>query len=118
MQDRVYIITFLNVDKTFEQVNHYIVTSPLVKAYWNYIPLVYCIKSAETAATLRDHFRHVFSGGNFMIAEINPQNIDGILPGSAWGWFYEDLPQSNPHLRYNPQPDQALIDAILRRPKP
>jgi hypothetical protein len=36
-----------------------------------------------------------------MIAEINEQNINGILPQEAWSWFYMDhhekheLPQSD-----------------------
>jgi hypothetical protein len=25
-----------------------------------------------------------------MIAEINPTNINGILPQEAWSWFYMD----------------------------
>jgi hypothetical protein len=31
-----------------------------------------------------------------MIAEINPGNINGILPEEAWSWFYMDHHEKQP----------------------
>ncbi len=56
-------------------------------AYWNYIPLVYCIKSYLSAAELAIKLQPYFPQP-FMIAEINPGNLNGILPEEAWSWFY------------------------------
>jgi hypothetical protein len=86
---KTYIINYYA-----EGVNHwallrYLHDSRDIVAYWNYIPLVFCIKSyllaEELALKLRPYFPQPF-----MIAEINPFNMNGILPQEAWTWFYMD----------------------------
>jgi hypothetical protein len=59
-------------------------------AYWNYIPLVYFVKSYQAISILRDKFRDILGARNFLIAEISPFQMDGLLPRAAWDWFYHD----------------------------
>jgi hypothetical protein len=87
---KTYIITF--VAKDMNQVlalTQYLHDSREIIAYWNYIPLVYCVKSFLSAAVLREHLRP-FLLNSYMIAEINHENLDGLLPKEAWSWFYMD----------------------------
>jgi hypothetical protein len=84
---KIYIIVF-----TADQVNlaalvQYLHDSVDVAAYWNYIPLVFCIKSNLGADALLDKLTPFFPSNNFMIAEINDSNTQGILPEGAWDWF-------------------------------
>jgi hypothetical protein len=34
-----------------------------------------------------------------MIAEINPGNLNGILPEEAWSWFYMDITKNDTKLQ-------------------
>jgi len=68
--------------------NQYFFDSSDIIAFWNYVPLVYCVKSRLTATALTLKLRPFFPLGTFFVAEINPRNIDGSLPPPAWEWFY------------------------------
>jgi hypothetical protein len=70
--------------------NRYLHDSRDIIAYWNYIPLVYCVKSYLSATELGAKLQPFFPFGSFMIAEINAHNMNGILPQEAWSWFYMD----------------------------
>jgi hypothetical protein len=97
---KTYIINFYAGHVNLWQLTRYLHDSRDIVAYWNYIPLVYCIKSYLSAAELAIKLQPYFPQP-FMIAEINEQNINGILPQEAWSWFYMDhhekheLPQSD-----------------------
>jgi len=95
MNDRpkTYIINFYAADVNLATLTRYLHDSRDIIAYWNYIPLVYCIKSSadELAVRLQHYFPHPF-----MIAEINPGNLNGILPKEAWSWFYMDHHEKQP----------------------
>jgi hypothetical protein len=71
----------------------YLHDSADIVAYWNYIPLVYCIKSRLTATELTYKLRPFLPQG-YMVAEINPQNLNGVLP-PAWDWFYLNHHEKN-----------------------
>jgi hypothetical protein len=88
---KTYIINFLaaHVEVNLWQLTRYLHDSRDIIAYWNYIPLVYCIKSYLSADELTIKLKPFFPS-SFMIAEINPDNINGILPKEAWTWFYMD----------------------------
>jgi hypothetical protein len=86
---KTYIINFYATDVNLWQLARYLHDSRDIVAYWNYIPLVYCIKSYLSAAELAAKLRPFFPAP-FMIAEINPDNINGVLPQEAWTWFYLD----------------------------
>jgi hypothetical protein len=90
---KTYIINFLAGGlpsmNLLWQPTRYLHDSRDIIAYWNYIPLVYCIKSYLSAEELTVKLRPFFPN-SFMIAEINPGNINGILPKEAWTWFYMD----------------------------
>ena len=82
-----YIINFYAADVNLATLTRYLHDSREIIAYWNYIPLVYCIKSYLSAEELVVRL-HPFFPHPFMIAEINSGNINGILPQEAWSWFY------------------------------
>jgi hypothetical protein len=91
---KTYIINFVATDAADVKVNlwqltRYLHDSRDIIAYWNYIPLVYCIKSYLSADELTVKLRPFFPN-SYMIAEIDPGNINGILPKEAWTWFYMD----------------------------
>jgi hypothetical protein len=84
-----YIINFFAEGVNIWTLTQYLHENREIIAYWNYIPLVFCVKtyltSAELTARLQPYFPHPF-----MIAEINEHNINGRLPQEAWQWFYMD----------------------------
>jgi hypothetical protein len=82
-----YIINFYAADVNLWTLTRYLHDSRDIIAYWNYIPLVYCIKSYLSAEELANKL-YAYFPHPFMIAEINPGNINGVLPQEAWSWFY------------------------------
>ena len=106
----------------------YLYDSVDIVAFWNYIPLVYCVKSHLSATELANKLRSFFPQpvqwplGSFMIAEINVRNLNGVLPKEAWGWFY--LPHHEktrpPYTQYGLGGLGGLVglEAILGLPKP
>lgn len=107
---RVYII-----NGTFAQVNipafaQYLYDSADIIAYWNYIPLVYCVKSRLTATELAQKLMSFFYPAHFLIGEVNAQNLNGILPPDAWQWFYLEHHEK---IRA-PQPTPALQLGFLK----
>jgi hypothetical protein len=90
---KTYIITFglfdtdNKVSTAVEGIRNYLVSSNDILGYWNYIPLVYCVKTKLSSSELRVAFS-MLTSVNLMIAEINPNNVDGHLPQAAWDWFY------------------------------
>jgi hypothetical protein len=87
---RIYMITFFVDPQTnLPTLHQYLTDSVDVLGYWNYIPLVYCVKTRLDATQLSTKFAPFFPSG-FMIAEINPNNLNGrLVPEEAWKWFYE-----------------------------
>ena len=68
--------------------HQYIMNSKDLIAYWNYIPLVYIVKSYNSLPELRDKFKSILGKHQFLIAEISGAHLDGFLPKAAWDWFY------------------------------
>jgi hypothetical protein len=71
-------------------IDQYLFASSEIIAFWNYVPLVYCAKSRLSAVELARNLLPFFPHGLFLVAEINPRNLDGMLPRAAWDWFYLD----------------------------
>jgi hypothetical protein len=86
---KAYCINFWVDGVNLNALQQYLHDSADVVAYWNYIPLVYCIKSRLSATELTRKLHPFFPGG-YMVAEINPRNLDGVLSPEAWTWFYLD----------------------------
>jgi hypothetical protein len=86
---RTYIINFIVQGVDLGALTRYLHENREIIAYWNYLPLVYCVKSYLSANELADRLRP-YLPHLFIIAEINPQNVNGILPQDAWSWFYMD----------------------------
>lgn len=87
MSARIYIVNFLVNSANLFDFEHFLRTSSMINGYWNYIPLSYCIKSYYDATGLSQQMGRFFPGGNFLVAEVNPVNMNGILPSTAWDWF-------------------------------
>ena len=100
---KTYIINFYAADVNLWQLTRYLHDSRDIVAYWNYIPLVYCIKSYLSAEELASKLMPFFPRP-FMIAEINPGNINGILPEEAWTWFYMDHHEKRHEIPGGPYP--------------
>lgn len=90
MDVKTYMIVFYNTNVNVVYLNQYIMNSPYVLSYWNYLPLIYCIKSRANVNDLRIHFEPMLGLQNFLIAEIKPNNISGRLPPAAWPWFQQN----------------------------
>jgi hypothetical protein len=85
----VYILNFWAEGVNLLALHQYLHDSVDVIAYWNYIPLVYCIKSRLTSTELSKKLLPFLPHG-FIVAEINIWNLNGIIPPEAWHWFYLD----------------------------
>src|SRR5947208_1909349 len=94
---KTYLINFYAPDVNLWALTRYLHDSRDIIAYWNYIPLVYCIKSYLSAQELANKLRPYFPS-SFVIAEINPGNLNGFLPHEAWSWFYMDHHEKRPEI--------------------
>jgi hypothetical protein len=99
---RTYILTFNFTGQNFNfaGLHQYITDSKDLAAYWNYIPFVYMIKSRLLANELFQKFHAVMDDAQFVVAEINPQNIQGWVPQPAWDWIYADHDQQQRPLSF------------------
>ncbi|MES0091177.1 hypothetical protein [Mesorhizobium sp. M0030] len=70
-----------------EGFNLYLRNSQEIAAYWNYIPLLYMVKTKLPARELAIRFRP-FLGSRFVVGRIDKQDVDGLLPSAAWDWIY------------------------------
>jgi hypothetical protein len=84
-----YIINFFAPSVDLWALTQYLHENKEIIAYWNYIPLVFCVKTYLTSTDLTARLQPYFPQP-FMIAEINEGNINGRLPQEAWQWFYTE----------------------------
>lgn len=118
---KVYCITFYAQGVNLASFTQYLYDSTDIIAFWNYIPLVYCVKSRLSATDLTRKLLSFLTpawgvvpmGGHFMVAEINVHNINGILPRDAWDWFY--LPH---HEKGRAPTSLGLLAGLSVLPKP
>jgi hypothetical protein len=85
---KVYCINFYAQGVNLWAFTRYLYDSQDIIAFWNYIPLVYCVKSRLSATELTAKLQPFFLPNRFMITEINVHNINGVLSKDAWDWFY------------------------------
>ena len=86
----IYLITFFhpNGGQIAFAVNQYLLDSVDILGFWNYIPLVYGVKTKLNAAELTQKLASIMQGGHFLVTRIDPYDINGRLPPPAWSWFY------------------------------
>jgi hypothetical protein len=85
---RVYIVTGFQGDGGWiPALNRYLHDIPDVIAYWNYVPHVFCVKTKLSVESFAKNLEPFFPQNNLFIAEINPMNLNGMLPPAAWEWF-------------------------------
>lgn len=108
-----YIITTQANSVQNMQLQDLVRTDPHIKAYWNYIQSVYCVKTSLSSKELRQKIDFIFPLGGFLIAELNPSNIDGRLPEKAWMWFQEQSDLES--MRYSNNDYNTLIEG--QRPR-
>jgi hypothetical protein len=65
----------------------YIVDSVDVLSFWNHLPSLYLIKTKVDLNTITYKLTPFYLGKFFIVMEINPGNVNGILPMPAWEWF-------------------------------
>ena len=94
MDIRTYILTFNVAGARMPDLQYFIQHDPAILAYWNHIPLVYCVKTTLGSAQLRDKVDPFFPQGGFFIGELKSDNLDGRLSEDAWKWFYAPPPLS------------------------
>jgi hypothetical protein len=87
---KIYMVCFtVDANTNLPVLHQYLTDSIDVLGYWNYVPLIYCVKTRLTATALSLKLAPFFSSG-YVVAEINPQNLNGrLVPKAAWEWFYE-----------------------------
>lgn len=88
---RVYSITFYVQNWTenrFRSFEYFLRSHPAILGYWNYIPLVYLVKSRYNASQLAQFVKPYFGDGHFLVVQVDPTNVDGWLPQPAWEWFW------------------------------
>lgn len=111
MLPKTYGLNFVGV-ADLHKLEAFVKNDPRVLAYWNYLPLVYCMKSFATAAELAEALLPLFPNGQFLVFEVNPTNMNGRLPKAAWEWFYSQAPSSNAMADYRKgafaSPDNAM----------
>jgi hypothetical protein len=111
---KTYIITFMAPNVNLAAFHQYLNDSVEILAYWNYIPLVYCVKSRLDATSLRDRLRP-FLPESMFVAEIDRTNMNGYMANTAvWDWFWADAPERKPSLPAN----LLSFYASLALPKP
>jgi hypothetical protein len=90
MGPRTYLLVYdtsKNPD-VLHALHRYIMDSKDFVGYWNYIPFVYVVKTYEALPVLREKFSFIFRNSGFLLAEIFPHSVDGLLPREAWDWFW------------------------------
>jgi hypothetical protein len=89
-QLKTYILVFKQKGVNLAALVQYLHDSVDIAGYWNYIPLVFCVKSHLSADSLQVKLDPFFPSKTYFIGEINYPNVDGMLPESAWEWFKLD----------------------------
>lgn len=82
------VVNFEGDTDLLTSLHRYIMDSKDVVAYWNYIPLVYIVKSYESLFMLRNKLCEILRKKPFLITQIQPSQADGLLPKEAWEWFH------------------------------
>jgi hypothetical protein len=86
---KVYSINFVAMGVNLAYFENFLRYDPAILGFWNYIPLVYLVKTnIGSANELATRVRNYLGGNHCLVAEINPYNVDGWLPKPAWDWFY------------------------------
>lgn len=115
---KTYCLTFGVQDVNISAVVRYLYDSNDVIAFWNYVPLVYCIKSRLTSSELALKLQPFFPRGTFFVAEVNVYNVDGSIAQCCVGVVLlgpspEDAPKSRCHIAQpnsGPWPNRNGID--------
>lgn len=103
----------------YSQVNlpafsRYIIDCVDFLTYWNNLPLLFIVKTKLNVREVTLKCQPFFVSGHFLVAEINPLAVDGVLPMAAWQWFTTPAP---PQKRPTQNFDVAALLA-LNPPKP
>jgi hypothetical protein len=98
---KIYTVNFFAQRVNLPALHMYLNDSVDILGYWNYIPLVYCLKSRLNATELCIRLRP-FLPDPMIVAEINPTNLNGFMfDPNFWHWFYEPAPDKKPSLPPN-----------------
>lgn len=86
---KVYIINFFAQNVNLATLHQYLSDSADILGFWNYIPLVYCVKTRLNSHDLSNKLAPFFPSG-FVVAELDIRNLNGrLMSPDAWAWFYQ-----------------------------
>jgi hypothetical protein len=101
---KVYSINFFGQNVNLAALHQYLSDSADILGFWNYIPLVYCVKARLSATDLSAKLVPFFPLG-FIVAEIDVKNLNGrLIATDAWNWFYEPAREKLSPFALPPQP--------------
>src|SRR5262249_9789106 len=72
---------------TDEAIYNYVRDAAHIKAWWNYIPGVFILRTARPLQQLQSDFYPFFAGKKFLLISVNPFQTAGWLTRSAWDWL-------------------------------
>jgi len=109
---KIYILVFTNSKAiNLAALVQYLHDSVDIAGYWNYLPLVFCVKSSLSADELSKKLQPFFRSRNYMVAQISSVNMQGSLPRGAWDWFdLERHEKVRPPALPPPTSDTLLLD--------
>jgi hypothetical protein len=84
---KIYSINFYAPGIDLGYFESFLRYDPDILGFWNYIPLVYLVKTNLSVGDLAFRVRNRLQGNHCLVAEVNPYNVDGWLPKPAWDWF-------------------------------
>ena len=93
--NKVYVVVFAakGLPVTPMQLNEFITNNKNIIRWWNYIPLCYVFISNMNSSDLTDMFGKFLENlsADFILAEIDVENVEGWLPDDAWEAYRRDI---------------------------
>lgn len=87
-----YIITFNNGNTLWSEkdIHDYITTLKGINDWWHYLPNTYIVSTSLTSKDISSAIIQKFQGLLFVVAQINLNDINGLLPKDAWNWVAKE----------------------------
>ncbi|CVI22773.1 hypothetical protein AGR1A_Lc80297 [Agrobacterium fabacearum CFBP 5771] len=76
----------------FPALRQYILDSVDILSFWNHLPGLFLIKTKIELNTFTYKIAPFFGGKFFIVMQVNPSNVNGVLPLPAWEWFRTPAP--------------------------
>jgi hypothetical protein len=89
MSERTYLVAIdaWNTTHDVSMVKDFIMDSPVITDWWNYIPYVFLLVSPLSADELSDALKPYTRDASLLVIEANSGSAQGLLPKTAWKWL-------------------------------